>query len=69
MCRPDAGEIASGVQLASIRPMPATGSLLQVKAFVRSNPIRWLVLGGAFLIAAITIGTTIMASNFRERAL
>ena len=33
------------------------------------NPIRWLVLGGVFLIAAITIGTTIMAGNFRERAL
>src|SRR5713226_2020887 len=34
-----------------------------------ANPIRWLVLGGVFLIAAITIGTTIMAGNFRERAL
>jgi len=33
------------------------------------NPIRWLVLGGVFLIAAITIGTTIIAGNFRERAL
>jgi diguanylate cyclase (GGDEF)-like protein len=36
---------------------------------VRGGPIRWLVVGGAFLIAAITIGTTIMAGNFRERAL
>src|SRR5712672_1193607 len=34
-----------------------------------ANPIRWLILGGVFLIAAITIGTTIMAGNFRERAL
>jgi diguanylate cyclase (GGDEF)-like protein/PAS domain S-box-containing protein len=40
-----------------------------VKAFFRSGPIRWLVAGGVFLIAAITIGTTIMADNFRERAL
>src|ERR1700728_4495257 len=40
-----------------------------VKAFFRNGPIRWLVIGGAFLIAAITIGTTIMAGNFRERAL
>ena len=35
----------------------------------RSGPIRWLVVGGVFLIAAITIGTTIMAGVFRERAL
>src|SRR6266849_8864884 len=34
-----------------------------------ANPIHWLILGGVFLIAAITIGTTIMAGNFRERAL
>jgi diguanylate cyclase (GGDEF)-like protein len=40
-----------------------------IKAFFRTGPIRWLVFGGAFLIAAITIGTTIMAGNFRERAL
>ena len=40
-----------------------------IKAFFRNGPIRWLVTGGACLIAAITIGTTIMAGNFRERAL
>ena len=39
-------------------PRPASG-----------NPIRWLIVGGVFLIAAIAIGTTIMAGNFRERAL
>jgi len=39
------------------------------KHSVRGGPIRWLILGGAFLIAAITIGTTIVAGNFRERAL
>src|SRR6202158_2023636 len=33
------------------------------------NPIRWLFLGGVFFFCAITIGTTIMAGNFRERAL
>jgi diguanylate cyclase (GGDEF)-like protein len=37
--------------------------------FVRGGPIRWLILGGVFLVAAITIGATIMAGNFRERAL
>jgi len=36
---------------------------------VSGNPIRWLIVGGVFLIAAITIGTTIIAGNFRERAL
>src|SRR3984893_392646 len=40
-----------------------------IKASVRGGPIRWLIVGGAFLIAAIMIGTTIMADNFRERAL
>jgi diguanylate cyclase (GGDEF)-like protein/PAS domain S-box-containing protein len=49
--------------------MKATAILSFVKHFVSGNPIRWLVLGGALLIAAITIGTTIMAGNFRERAL
>jgi diguanylate cyclase (GGDEF)-like protein/PAS domain S-box-containing protein len=38
-------------------------------AAVRGNPIRSLIVGGALLIAVITIGTTIMAGNFRERAL
>ena len=36
---------------------------------VSGNPIRWLIVGGVILIAAITIGATIMAENFRERAL
>jgi hypothetical protein len=49
--------------------MQATAILSLVRRFVSGNPIRWLILGGAILIAAITIGTTIMASNFRERAL
>ena len=49
--------------------MQATAILSFVRRFVSGNPIRWLVLGGALLIAAITIGTTIMAGNFRERAL
>ena len=35
----------------------------------RGGPIGWLILGGVLLIAAIAIGATIMAGNFRERAL
>ena len=50
--------------------MMATGTpASNIKAFFRNGPIRWLVIGGACLIAAITIGTTIMAGKFRERAL
>ena len=46
-----------------------TTASFDLKAFFSSGPIRWLVAGGAFLIAAIAIGTTIMVGNFRERAL
>ncbi len=50
--------------------MTADGTAsFNAKPTVSGGPIRWLVLGGALLIAAITVGTTIMASNFRERAL
>jgi diguanylate cyclase (GGDEF)-like protein len=45
-----------------------TGSF-DLKAFLASAPIRWLIGGGAFMIVAIAIGTTIMVDNFRERAL
>src|ERR1700753_3298641 len=44
-------------------------ALFAFRDYVRGSPIRWLVVGGIVLIAAIMIGTTIMASNFRERAL
>ncbi|MGV7217371.1 EAL domain-containing protein [Bradyrhizobium sp. UFLA05-112] len=43
--------------------------LLDQTALIRSGPIRWLVVGGMLLIAAIVIGATLMAQNFRERAL
>jgi diguanylate cyclase (GGDEF)-like protein len=50
--------------------MTADGTAsFKLKAFLRSGPIRWLVAGGAFLIVAIAVGTTIMVGNFRERAL
>src|SRR5438045_6967207 len=41
----------------------------RIKPAFRGGPIRWLILGGVLLIAAIAIGATVMASNFRERAL
>ena len=49
--------------------MTNASAIVDVKASVRGGPIRWLVIGGLLLIAAITVGTTIMAGNFRERAL
>ena len=50
--------------------MTANGTAtFNVKASLSDNPIRWLVVGGALLIAAIAIGTTVMVGNFRERAL
>jgi diguanylate cyclase (GGDEF)-like protein len=52
--------------------MTATGTTASssgVKTSVSDNLIRWLILGGVLLIAAIAIGTTIMVGNFRQRAL
>jgi len=40
-----------------------------ITSAVRGGPIRWLVLGGILLIAAIAVGATLMAGNFRERAI
>jgi len=50
--------------------MTANGNAsFNVKASVSDNPIRWLIVGGALLVAAIAIGATVMVGNFRERAL
>ncbi|MBR1086058.1 EAL domain-containing protein [Bradyrhizobium manausense] len=49
--------------------MARYGSRLLEQALVRSGPIRWLVVGGTLLIAAIAVGAVLMAQNFRERAL
>ena len=50
--------------------MASTGSpSFRMTSVFRGEPIRWLILGGVLLIAAIAVGATIMAGNFRERAL
>jgi diguanylate cyclase (GGDEF)-like protein len=49
--------------------MTANRTASFIRHSVRGGPIRWLIFSGAFLIAAVTIGATIMADNFRERAL
>ena len=50
--------------------MASTGTTsFRIASAFRGGPIRWLILGGTLLIAAIAIGATVMAGNFRERAL
>jgi diguanylate cyclase (GGDEF)-like protein/PAS domain S-box-containing protein len=44
-------------------------NLFRMASLFRGGPIRWLIFGGVLLIAAIAIGATVMAGNFRERAL
>ncbi|KWV57340.1 diguanylate cyclase [Bradyrhizobium macuxiense] len=45
------------------------GASFNITSILRSGPIRWLIVGGAVLMVAIAIGATLMAGNFRERAL
>jgi diguanylate cyclase (GGDEF)-like protein len=50
--------------------MDSTGThSFKIASASRGGPIRWLILGGVLLISAIAIGATLMAGNFRERAL
>src|SRR5215470_11237565 len=56
--------------LLSPRPdMNNNNASISITSVFRGGPIRWLVLGGLLLIAAIAVGATLMAGNFRERAL
>ncbi|QHO77026.1 diguanylate cyclase [Bradyrhizobium sp. CCBAU 051011] len=50
--------------------MASTGTTrFRIASAFRGGPIRWLIFGGLLLIATIAIGATVMAGNFRERAL
>ena len=49
--------------------MIPTGVSFKLTSVLRGGPIRWLILGGILLIVSIAIGATVMAKNFRERAL
>jgi len=46
-----------------------TTGITDLDAPARRNPIRWLIVCGAVLIAGIVIGIAMMVGNFRERAL
>ena len=50
-------------------PDADTAGITDRESSARRNPVRWLIAGGALLIAAIVIGITMMVGNFRERAL
>lgn len=45
------------------------GKLVGSEAPGRRDPIRWLIGCGIVLIAAVVVGTMIMVSNFRDRAI
>ena len=68
-------DLADGLHLsvhnhAAIRMMTNPAScLLDFTSLIRNGPVRWLVVGGTLLIAAIVIGATLTVQNFRERAL
>ena len=57
--------------MASVLPRTAKAAVgsLRMPASIRRGPVFWLILSGALLIAAIVIGTALMAAQFRERAL
>jgi diguanylate cyclase (GGDEF)-like protein len=46
-----------------------TGALADGDSPGRRNPIRWLVVCGVLLIAAIAVGTAMMVRNFRDHAI
>jgi diguanylate cyclase (GGDEF)-like protein len=50
--------------------MTAMGNVtFNIKPLFRGNPILWLIVGGALLVAGIVVGTAMMVGVFRERAL
>src|SRR5439155_24722360 len=55
--------------LAAIKMNSDNSASLNARTVIRGGPIRWLILGGMLLIAGIAVGATVMAGNFRERAL
>jgi diguanylate cyclase (GGDEF)-like protein len=49
--------------------MISNGASFKLAPVLRGGPVRWLIVGGILLIVSIAIGATVMAKNFRERAL
>ena len=67
---PEGEKLLPAVSLCSDQTMTAEGrAKFNHKPALRSGPIRWLILGGVLLVAAIVVGTAMMVGVFRERAL
>jgi diguanylate cyclase (GGDEF)-like protein/PAS domain S-box-containing protein len=60
---------ASAVNIRDNITRSATAAIRRLAAARTRDPIFWLVASGCLLIAGISIGTTIMVGEFRERAL
>ena len=59
----------SSISAAARIPGTAATAPHHVPASFRRGPVLWLILSGVLLVAAITIGTTLIIGQFRERAL
>ena len=59
---PDTGSVGGGA-------VAGTADFIDDELPGRRNPVRWLVICGILLIAAIAIGTAIMVDNFRDHAI
>ena len=60
---PEGEKLLPAVSLCSDQTMTAEGrAKFNHKPALRNGPIRWLVLSGGLLIAAIAIGTAVMGA-------
>jgi diguanylate cyclase (GGDEF)-like protein len=50
-------------------PLTSAAEPQWCRSLSRRDPVIWLIIGGSLLIAAIVIGTVMMANEFRQRAL
>jgi diguanylate cyclase (GGDEF)-like protein len=64
LCRPYRNRNVSQAKISRIR----LGAISGLAAW-RNRPIRYLILGGVLLVAAIVVSTAIMVGNLRDRAL
>src|ERR1700761_1004712 len=63
------GAVSRRAHVVAIAMTADGGNSFDMRAFLSSGPIRWVIGGGVFVIVAIAIGTLMMVDNFRERAL
>ncbi len=62
---PEGEKLLPAVSLCSDQTMTAEGrAKFNHKPALRNGPIRWLILGGVLLVAAIVVGTAMMVGGF-----